>query len=83
MVDFISISSYFELSRDDAEAPQALLAKAWSAQRSRMLRFARGEERPLLVMELGYPSLPWAAAHPWDYVPREGGEADAEPQARC
>ena len=45
--------------------------------------YARGEQRSLLIMELGYPSLPWAAAHPWDYVPRDGVAADGESQARC
>ena len=83
MVDFISISSYFELSRDDPDAPESRLATAWRAERDRLLNFARGEQRSLLLMELGYPSLPWAAAHPWDYVPRDGVEADGEPQARC
>ena len=76
-------SPYFELSRDDAEAPESQLTTAWTAERGRLLRFARGEQRSLLLMELGYPSLPWAAAHPWDYVPRDGVEADGEPQARC
>ena len=83
MVDFISVSSYFELSRDNPEASVSQLVRAWRVQRARMLRYARSEHRSLLIMELGYPSLPWAAAHPWDYVPRDGVEADGESQARC
>jgi hypothetical protein len=40
-------------------------------------------DRPLVLMEVGYPTLPGAAAHPWDYVPRDGVTADHEAQARC
>ena len=83
MVDFISVSSYFELSRDDPGASTSRLTAAWSAERNRLLRFARGERKRILIMELGYPSLPWAAAHPWDYVARDDTETDHEAQARC
>jgi hypothetical protein len=83
MVDFISVSSYFELSRDDPDAPVSKLSIAWAAERSRLLRFARGERKRILIMELGYPSLPWAAAHPWDYVAKDDSETDHDAQARC
>jgi len=83
MVDFISVSSYFELSRDDPGASVSRLTLAWGAERERMLRFARGQGKSILIMELGYPSLPWAAAHPWDYVAKDDTETDHEAQARC
>jgi hypothetical protein len=82
-LDFMSVSSYFELSRDDPEAPVWELAKAWGSERSRMVRLAERFGRDFLLMEVGYPSLPSAAAHPWDYVPKDGVEADHEAQARC
>jgi len=83
MVDFISVSSYFELSRDDPGASVSRLTAAWDAERTRLLQFARGRDKSILIMELGYPSLPWAAAHPWDYVAKDGAETDHEAQARC
>ncbi len=83
MVDFISVSSYFELSPENPDATAAELTRAWRIQRNRMLRFARGEHKPLVLMEVGYPSLPWAAAHPWDYVVRDDAEVDHAAQARC
>ena len=83
MVDFISVSSYFELSRDDPAASVSRLTAAWSAERIRLLRFARGQDKSILIMELGYPSVPWAAAHPWNYVAKDNTETDHEAQARC
>jgi len=83
LVDFISISAYFELAPQDAQAPPDELARAWRSERDRLLGFARSHDRPLVLMEVGYPTLPGAAAHPWDYVAREGVTADHEAQARC
>ena len=31
---------------------------------------------------MGYPTLPWATAHPWDYVVKDGATVDHEAQAR-
>ena len=83
MVDFISVSSYFELAREKPDASVAELTRAWRIERSQMLRFARSEHKPLVLMEVGYPSLPWAAAHPWDYVVRVDAQVDHAAQARC
>jgi hypothetical protein len=82
-VDFISVSAYFELARDDPKASLPRLASAWRVEREKLLRFARGKDRSLLLMELGYPSLPWAAAHPWNYVAGAQVTADHDAQARC
>ncbi len=83
LVDFMSVSSYFELDREDPQAPAEDLARAWRVERSRLLRWARAQDRSFVLMELGYPSVPWAAAHPWDYVPRGDTVADHDAQARC
>ncbi|MHC4414730.1 MAG: glycoside hydrolase family 113 [Planctomycetota bacterium] len=83
LVDVISISAYFELAREDPDASVERLAKAWARERNRLVRFARRQKRPFLLMEMGYPSLPWAPAHPWNYVAGVGVLADHEAQARC
>jgi hypothetical protein len=83
LVDFVSVSAYFELARDDPEAPLRTLTRAWSRERDRLLKFNRRQGKSFVLMELGYPSLPWAAAHPWDYVAKGDARADHEAQARC
>ena len=83
LVDFISVSAYFELARHDPEASVGKLTRAWSRRREELLGVARRWDRPLVLMEIGYPSLPSAAAHPWDYVAEAGTRADHEAQARC
>ncbi len=82
MVDAISVSSYFELERNRPGAPTEDLVAAWGPVQRLLLRFAEGWGKPLVLSELGYPSLPWANAHPWNYVAK-GKKADHELQARC
>ncbi|MCZ6834222.1 MAG: hypothetical protein O7G85_00465 [Planctomycetota bacterium] len=81
-VDVISISSYFELERNNPGAPKKDLVFAWGPIRRKLLQFANDWDMPMLLSELGYPSLPWANAHPWNYV-ADGINADHEMQARC
>jgi len=83
LVDVMCVSSYFELERDDPAASVQRLADAWKPERSKMLRVARKWDKPLLISEIGYPSVPWASAHPWNYVVKAGAEADHEAQARA
>ncbi len=82
-LDFISVSAYFELARDDPDAPVGTLAAAWRRERRTLLEHARRHDRSLLLMEMGYPSVPWAAAHPWNYVADPKTVADHEAQVRC
>ena len=83
LVDVIAVSSYFELERDDPEATEVELARAWGPERARLMSFARKAGQPLLLSEVGYPTLPWAHQHPWNYITKDGVEADPEAQARC
>ena len=82
LVDAVSVSSYFELERNTPGAELEKLIAAWKPIRDRLVNFAQEQELPLLLSEVGYPSLPWANAHPWNYV-AEGERADHEMQARC
>jgi hypothetical protein len=82
LVDVISVSSYFELERETPGAAEAALVEAWSGPRARLTGIAVEWNRPLLISEIGYPSLPWANAYPWNYVAK-GEAADHEMQARC
>jgi hypothetical protein len=82
LVDVMSVSSYFELERDRPGAPETDLVRAWAPVRGKLLQTARVWGKPLLLSEVGYPSLPWANAHPWNYVPQDGIKADHEAQCR-
>jgi hypothetical protein len=91
-LDVMCVSSYFELIEDEEEDPARKgapppsveqLAKTWHTERDKMLAFAKKIEKPMLISEVGYPSLSWAAEHPWNYVAPAGTKADHEAQARC
>lgn len=83
MMDVMCVSSYFELKRDDENAPEDDLVEAWTDERDKLVRIANKWQKPLLLSEVGYPSVPWASAHPWNYVIEAGAEADHAAQARC
>jgi hypothetical protein len=90
-VDVMGVSSYFELELDederaalpDPDVAQPTYAQVWAQERDRMLAIARAHAKPLLLTEVGYPSLPWAAAHPWNYMAPADQVADHAAQARC
>ncbi|MCA9295429.1 MAG: hypothetical protein KC983_02910 [Phycisphaerales bacterium] len=82
LVDVMSVSSYFELERDDPQAPHDKLVNAWKRAQRDMLAASRKWNKPLLLSEVGYPTVPWATAHPWDYVPKDGTKPDHDAQAR-
>ncbi len=83
VVDVISVSAYFELVRDNPGAPVEQIIEAWTVERDRLIAFAGRWGKPLMLSEVGYPSLSWANAHPWNYVPEPGMKADHGMQARC
>jgi len=86
LLDVIAVSSYFEIGRqlDDQTTPTtANLAEAWRKPQRELLEFASRHDRPLILSEVGYPSVPWAARHPWNYVVEDGATADHAAQLMC
>ncbi len=86
MVDVMSVSSYFEIGRrlDNGIDPSPdNLAAAWKPDMEKLLATAARNDIPLLLTEVGYPSLPWAARYPWNYVPADGVKTDHDAQAIC
>ena len=84
-LDAIGISGYWDLTRaasDPAAPTDAELIQRWRTIRQTVLTYAKNQDRPALITELGYPSLPWALRDPWNYVNTEDRPADHEPQAR-
>lgn len=68
-LDYIGVQAYFELS--DADAPSlAVLKRGWQPHRNALARLARLTDRPVLFTEIGYRSVPYAAARPWQWPSR-------------
>lgn len=65
-VDEVAVSAYFELAKSDAPVDDSDLRAAWRVPRDTLKAFAARHGKPLLLIEVGYPSRQTAAFHPWD-----------------
>ena len=83
LVDFISISAYFELVDESDDATVAAMSRTWSQIAQNLKEFAKQQKRLLLLMEVGYASVPWAGARPWDYLPGDLQSADPNAQSHA
>ncbi len=82
-LDFLGVSGYWDLTtqaRDRDDPTPRELDRAWRPIRKALLAFAEEQGKPLLLTEVGYPSLPWALKDPWNYVADDAVEADAAAQ---
>jgi len=79
-VDVVGVSAYFELTRDP-DASQEVLRQAWREVAARLASFSHEVHRPIVLFELGYPSVDSGAVHPWDYT--LGSMLDLEEQRRA
>ncbi|MEE9211290.1 MAG: hypothetical protein V3U29_01425 [Phycisphaeraceae bacterium] len=82
-LDAIAMNAYWNLvtETDPARPDPAALAERWRQIREQLLAFAAEQGRPVLLTEVGYPSLPWALQKPWNYVAPSDTAADAAAQA--
>lgn len=81
-LDLIGMNAYHNLAPDgDASVPA--MAQRWRDIRRNLAEFARQQGRPILITEMGYPSLPWAASKPWNYIAEDGLAPDHQAQARA
>lgn len=83
-LDVIAINGYWNvLSLTDTEHPDDdAIAKRWRAIRESVLAYAERQRRPVLISELGYPSLPWAMRDPWNYIADASQSVDHAAQAK-
>ena len=79
-LDWIGVNAYFELTTD-ADATEAELIAGWTPHRDALLAFAAEHDRPLVLTEVGYPSVDGGAVSPWDYTRRAA--VDLEEQRRA
>ena len=69
-LDYVGVQAYFPLSQA-ADPPLEALKAGWTSHRDTIARLQRETGRPVLFTELGYRSVPYAAAEPWRWPSRE------------
>lgn len=79
-LDWIGVTGYFELTQD-RDASAAALAAAWEGPRDALLSYAADAGKPLVLTEVGYPSVDGGAVTPWDYT--RAGDVDLDEQRRA
>jgi len=67
---------------DPHDPDVAQLAKRWKHWRDELLAFARKQQRPLILTEVGYPSTTWALQNPWKNDVQPGDWPDFDAQAK-
>lgn len=78
-LDMMGVNGYW--SAGTSAAGDAELAEGWMAIRGDLSAWSRRNGKPILLTEVGFPSLPWAIEQPWRYV-ADGHAANHEQQAR-
>ena len=79
-VDVVGLTGYWELTKD-LQATTATLAAAWTPVLKDLETWSLAIQRPLVMTEVGYPSLDGGAAWPWDET--RGTTVDLEEQRRA
>ncbi len=79
-LDYMGLNNYYPLAKALAPRDEEVLAGA-RALAARLEDLSRKWQRPILLTEVGYPSVHGAAAEPWVEDPRRGLEP--EEQAAC
>jgi hypothetical protein len=79
LLDAVGVNGYFEVGRHgDAVAP---MRAEWMRIRERLEAFARRAGKPLLITEVGYPSVQGGARWPWHYTRRAPVDAGEQERA--
>ncbi|MEM7680473.1 MAG: hypothetical protein AAF288_00810 [Planctomycetota bacterium] len=84
-LDLVGVSGWWNLTRNavDADHPtDAELDARWAEIRASLADFSSRAGRPLLITEVGYPSIPWALRDPWNYIPKSDTKPDGQAQAK-
>ncbi len=79
-LDVIGLTGYWELTKD-LQASTATLTEAWTPVVQDLEGWSRQIGQPLVITEVGYPSLDGGAAWPWDET--RDAPIDLEEQRRA
>jgi len=83
-LDAVGVSGYWDittLAKDKEHPTHEELKARWIEIKQGLLRFSDSKNKPVLLTEVGYPSLPWALKDPWNYVNSDGTAPDHDAQA--
>jgi hypothetical protein len=84
-LDMIGINGYWNLQKDipaDQPVTHEKLVERWEDIQSQLLEFGESQGKPILLTEIGYPSLPWGLKDPWNYVNGKKATSDVSQQAQ-
>jgi hypothetical protein len=83
-LDYIGVSGYWDLTTlsGQTEPTDAQLSQRWGQIRQKLMAFAVEQKRPIVLTEVGYPSVPWALKDPWNYINSDDVPSDPDTQAR-
>lgn len=84
-LDAVGVSGYWDittLAQDRGHPTHNELKRRWVEIKHRLLAFAEAQGKPVLLTEVGYPSLPWALKSPWNYIHNDDAVPDHDAQAR-
>jgi hypothetical protein len=82
-LDLIGVSAYWDVIAPGRRASVAEAIAAWRPIRAKLAAFSKANGRPLVLTEVGYPSVRGAGAWPWnDFLEGADGIEDAEAQRR-
>ncbi len=79
-VDVVGMTAYFELTRDPTPSVEALVG-AWGPIRADLERWSAEIDRPIVITEVGYPSIDGGAAWPWDETRKAAIDLDEQTAA--
>jgi hypothetical protein len=80
LVDYVGVNGYYEVAKPGGASVEAM-TREWGRIRARLEDFARRVGKPLLITEVGYPSVRGGARWPWHYGRQ--AEVDVDEQARA
>lgn len=70
-LDYVGVQAYFPLAEtEESEHSQVTLREAWERHRESLKKTAGRTGKPILFTEIGYRSVPYAAAEPWRWPER-------------
>ncbi len=83
-LDCIGVGGHWDVTgrarlRDDPTGKE--IAQHWADVRDNVLAFGKQVGRPVLLTQVGYPSVPWGLREPWNHVVPEGTSADTRAQS--
>lgn len=84
-LDAVGVSGYWDITtraKDPQHPTDRELTERWVQIKQRLIAHAQAQNKPILLTEVGYPSLPWALTKPWNYINKDSLSPDHDAQAR-